>query len=231
MSYVFYRLSETCLIPPSFLKLSPTYMFSAYIIPLTRSSLLVCLHQRYRHATLAGAGAAAASASVFQANVQFVVEGFITGVLTLMCGMSGILLVQVSSNRCFPSHAARVACVLGCVRFRNRPQPFLQNPQRLFVCRCRCFRVAGLGLELMVVYTSLPLPDADTAVVDVVRGGEIRLLRSGARMLTSRLKTLCRHSRDRPVCGPGQNECGADVLDACAVSPHLRGPVTNELNE
>lgn len=186
-------------------------MFSAYITPLTRSSLLVCLHQRYRHATLAGAGAAAASASVFQANVQFVVEGFITGVLTLMCGMSGILLVQVSSNRCFPSHAARVACVLGCVRFRNRPQPFLQNPQRLFVCRCRCFRVAGLGLELMVVYTSLPLPDADTAVVDVVRGGEIRLLRSGARMLTSRL----RHFADTHGTVPYVGQVKTNVVLMC----------------
>lgn len=34
--------------------------------------------------------------AVPQSNVQFVVEGFITGVLTLMCGMSGILLVHVS---------------------------------------------------------------------------------------------------------------------------------------
>eukprot|EP00904_Undaria_pinnatifida_P008847 jgi/Undpi1/5092/HiC_scaffold_19.g08444.m1 len=31
-----------------------------------------------------------------QANVQFVAEGFITGVMTLMCGMSGILLVHVA---------------------------------------------------------------------------------------------------------------------------------------
>lgn len=36
------------------------------------------------------------AAAVPQSNVQFVVEGFITGVLTLMCGMSGILLVHVS---------------------------------------------------------------------------------------------------------------------------------------
>lgn len=41
-----------------------------------------------------------------QSNVQFVAEGFITGIMTLMCGLSGILLVHVShsapprSSRC-----------------------------------------------------------------------------------------------------------------------------------
>lgn len=38
------------------------------------------------------------SPSLVQSNVQFVVEGFITGIMTLFAGMSGVLLVQVGYN-------------------------------------------------------------------------------------------------------------------------------------
>lgn len=44
-----------------------------------------------------------------QSNVQFVAEGFTTGIMTLMCGLSGIMLVHVSYSA--PPRSARCPVV------------------------------------------------------------------------------------------------------------------------
>ncbi|CBN74884.1 conserved unknown protein [Ectocarpus siliculosus] len=50
-----------------------------------------------------------------QSNVQFVAEGFITGIMTLMCGLSGILLVHVAPKLRNSGYRQVAVCVCGVI--------------------------------------------------------------------------------------------------------------------